>query len=113
MEMVITFCITVSTLIAVIVTLFKRVSELKASYLQVTGAGKIIGVVNCWPEELCELPEFTSYRKCLFSPFAIKVLRCRSISYALRHCDFVVARCADDPKIVNPDDHIALQALKT
>lgn len=113
METLIAFLTTVGTFLAITVTLLKHISDLKASYLQVAGAGKIIGVVNCWPEELSELPEFTSYRRCLFCPTAVKVLRCRSISYALRHCDFVVARCDDDPKIVNPDDHVALQALKT
>lgn len=66
---------------------------------------KIYGVVGRkLAPSLKHLQDYTDYKKAVYSPERKVVLHCRTLSYALRHCDFVCANPADDIKIYEPDD---------
>lgn len=65
----------------------------------------IIGLVNdvCVPQ-LTSLPFFSDYADLVYSDCNIGVLRCRTLSYALRHCDWVIANEGADVKVISPGD---------
>lgn len=72
--------------------------ESKKRKLQVT----VIGVLNQeYENELPELPDYTDISKALHSKKDKVYLHCKTLSYALRHCDFVISdNVRTDPKII-------------
>lgn len=71
----------------------------------------IIGVVGRVPSELYPLKDYTSLSKAKRSSDEVVVLHCRTNSYALRHCEFVVSDVSHDEKVIDPRDHDALESL--
>lgn len=73
---------------------------------------QIIGVYGVEvPCELQHLPLYTNYRKARHCKYDLCVLICRTLSFPLRKCDFVVTDQGVDPKIVKPDNHARLTAI--
>lgn len=65
----------------------------------------VIGIVHCnIPACLTQYPDFTDYSKCAQAGYRLSILHCRNLSYALRHCDFVVTEENSDEKIINCHD---------
>jgi hypothetical protein len=76
---------------------------MKSFYKEVRNDKTIIGIVGKVPDQLLQYQDFTSYRKARLSEDKVVVLHCRTLSYALRHCDFVSAKSGNDEKIRDPD----------
>lgn len=68
----------------------------------------IIGIPSgsILPPALEKLPDYTDYKKALHSEFGKVVLHCRTLSFALRKCDFVVYEGNTDPKVHSANDKI-------
>lgn len=67
----------------------------------------IVGVVGAEPNALSRVPEFTDYNRAATSDAPLVLLYCRTLSYALRHCDYVSYDEDSpfrDPKIRKPQD---------
>lgn len=72
----------------------------------------IIGVVNGpVPEVLKSYRDFTDFKKAVHSGLRVCILHCRTLSFALSHCDFVVADSDKDPKIIKYSDTDRLNAI--
>lgn len=84
-----------------------RSSKLKRSEKVVYG---VVGKRLCEP--LAHLPDYTDYHKAINSSDRKVVLHCRTLSFALRKCDFVCADMADDVKIYAPDDPVWEQLVE-
>lgn len=65
----------------------------------------VVGVLHTVPSGFAKYPDITSLNETKNYSSTIFVMRCRTLSYALRKCDFV---CCDsdyrDPKIYPPGD---------
>lgn len=71
-----------------------------------------IGIVRCkTPECLTKYRDFTDYHKAVASGFKVVIVHCRTLSFALRKCDFVIANTGDDEKIISPNDEAAIDAI--
>lgn len=101
------FTLLTVTIIGGLIALVKGLSQLKHSLHELTSRPTIIGVVNCKvPVKLRPFKDFSNYRRAIHCTDGIVLLQCRSLSYALRHCDFVCADATQDPKIHKPDDTV-------
>lgn len=56
------------------------------------------------PDALKRFPDVTSWRKARYYHSDIVCVWCNTLSYALRHCDFVCGEKSSDLKIHAPDD---------
>lgn len=56
------------------------------------------------PDALKRFPDVTSWRKAKYYHSDIVCVWCNTLSYALRHCDFVCGEKSSDLKIHAPDD---------
>lgn len=83
----------------------KDIKDIRAelNHLNVTIIGVVAG--SKIPPALAPFPDYVNLKKAKKCNKAICVLHCRTLSYALRHCDFV---CADvykiDEKVHRPND---------
>lgn len=77
---------------------------------QVSVSNTVVGVIDTIPEELRQCRLVSSFKTAEALP-GVVLLRCKNLSFALRKCDFVVANCATDEKLISPDDHELLQCI--
>lgn len=93
----------VTGLVAALGVLLNKVRELRS---QLKKKMKIVGIVSgsSVPPSLERTPEYTDIKDAIDSGHPQAIVYCRTLSYALRHCDFVVYKGGTDPKIHDPDD---------
>lgn len=95
----------VTSVIGFLVGLIRYYKEVKELSRSLRDSKTIIAVVNTEiPDSLKKYRDFTDLKKAERSSETVVVLHCRSLSYALRHCDFVCAIASDDVKIHAPND---------
>lgn len=57
------------------------------------------------------LPEFTTKQAAVKSGRPCSVIICKTLSYALRHCDYVIAQPNGDVKIIAPTNHARIRRI--
>lgn len=75
---------------------------------------KIIGVPSgvTLPDFCSTFPDFTNYRKAVYSQQPICILHCRTLSRCMRLCDRVCYADGADPKIINLSTPSGIKELK-
>lgn len=101
---------TVSTIITIVMlggclAGLKTFLEMRNTFHDIMKRPMIIGVVGGRvPKALTPKKDFSSYKLAVRSHDEVVILHCRTISYALRKCDFVCADVKSDPKIHTPGE---------
>lgn len=93
--------VAVTALITTLTLLVPKVRELRKTLRRNM---TLIGVVGKCPEPLKHVPEYTDIKKAVDSGHKQAVLYCRTLSFALRHCDYVSYITGSDEKIHTPED---------
>jgi hypothetical protein len=95
----------IGTFLGFLVATLKNAGELKQAYRSLRGSKTVIAIVNApVPETLRKYRDFSDIKKAMRCSDEIVILHCRTLSYALRFCDFVCAEASDDVKIHAPND---------
>lgn len=95
-----------------IVAIYEQRMKLQRLRKTITLIGIPAGVQT--PEILYQFRDFTDYKKALKSGLDFAVLRVRSLSQALRLCDWVIYDGVTDPKVIdlsNADGRNKLSSL--
>lgn len=106
MALIISVLTAVASVVATVVTIVRRSVELKQALASLRSCKTIVGVVNVskLPDPLMKYRDFSDIKKAVNCSESVVVLHCRTLSYALQHCDFVCASLGNDNKIHTPDD---------